>query len=108
MPTVNDAARITTSSRAVWRTCGGCGVLSALRPETNKCAGCDRPVDTVKPPAPDGWDLVNQYAVTMGRIQAWADMSYVSDAERLDKIRRFLAELESFQAAQRTAAEVCR
>ena len=108
MPTLNDAARVTTSSRAVWRTCGGCGLLAPLTPDDEKCPGCDRPNSTDAQPAPTRWDVANQYAETMGRIQAWADMPCVSDAERLDNIRRFLAELDRFHAAQRTEAQRCR
>jgi hypothetical protein len=101
MPTVNDAARITISSRAVWRTCVGCGLLSALPPDTNKCSDCARAASTDMQPAPDVWQIAHRYAETMGRIQAWADMAGASDSERLDNIRRFLAELQQFHAARR-------
>ncbi|MFI7543047.1 hypothetical protein [Actinoplanes sp. NPDC049599] len=106
MPTVNDAARITTSGRAVWRTCGGRGLLSALPPGADTCPGCDRPTDA--PSAPDRTEVVDRYAATMGRIKAWADMPHVSDAERLHKIRLFLAELDRFHAAHRKGARGCR
>ena len=108
MPTVNDAARITTPSRAVWRTCGGCGLFAALTPDADKCPGCDRPTSTDAPPAPDIWETAQRYAKTMGRIQAWADMPHASDAERLDNIRQFLADLDRFHAAQRKGAGRCR
>lgn len=108
MPTVNDAARITTRDGAIWRTCGGCGLLSALPPNADKCAGCDRPTSTDARPAPDVWEVANRYAKTMGRIQAWADMPHASDAERLDNIRQILADLDRFHAARRTEAGRCR
>jgi hypothetical protein len=108
MPTVNDAARVTTSSRAVWRTCGGCGLLAALPADVDKCPGCERPTSTDASLASEGWDLAHQYAKTMGRIQAWADMPHASDAERLDNIRQVLADLDRFHAAHRTGAGRCR
>ncbi|MEU4220866.1 hypothetical protein [Actinoplanes sp. NPDC026623] len=108
MPTVNDAARITTSSRAVWRTCGGCGLLSALPPDADKCPSCDRPSSADAQPVPDVWEVAHRYAETMGRIQAWADMLHASDAERLDNIRRFLADLDRFNAARSKGAGGCR
>jgi len=108
MPTVNDAARITTSNRAVWRTCGGCGLLSALLPNADKCAGCARPIITDAQPAPDIWEVAHRYADTVGRIQAWADMPHASDAERLDNIRQFLADLDRFHAARRNEVGRCR
>jgi hypothetical protein len=40
MPTVSNAARITSKDGAIWRTCGGCGALAALPPDINLCAGC--------------------------------------------------------------------
>jgi hypothetical protein len=47
MPTVVNAARVTTKDDAVWRTCAGCGLLVALPPEIWRCQACmpaDRPV----------------------------------------------------------------
>jgi hypothetical protein len=46
MPTVSDAARITSKDGAVWRTCGGCGTLAALPPNLERCAGCQPDADT--------------------------------------------------------------
>jgi hypothetical protein len=40
MPTVSNAARVTSKDGAVWRTCTGCGVLAALPPDIDRCAGC--------------------------------------------------------------------
>jgi hypothetical protein len=40
MPTVAEAARITTPDGAVWRTCKTCGHLAALPPEVEHCEGC--------------------------------------------------------------------
>jgi hypothetical protein len=40
MPTVSNAAWITSKDGAVWRTCGGCGTLAALPPNIDRCAGC--------------------------------------------------------------------
>ncbi|MEU8607128.1 hypothetical protein AB0C29_03885 [Actinoplanes sp. NPDC048791] len=108
MPTVNDAARITTRDGAVWRTCAGCGLLTALPTDADKCPACDRPNAADAQRAPDVWDLVNRYAETMGRIQAWVDMAHTSDAERLDNIRQFLADLDRFQAARRKGDRGCR
>lgn len=107
MPTVNDAARITTRDGAVWRTCGGCGLLAALVPNADKCPSCGRPATTGARPAPDVWEVAHRYAGTMGRIQAWAEMLHVSDAERLDKIREFLADLDRFHTARRKEARRC-
>ncbi|MEU7903645.1 hypothetical protein [Actinoplanes sp. NPDC049118] len=108
MPTVNDAARITTRDGAVWRTCGGCGLLAALLPNADKCPGCDRPIVTDARPAPDVWEIAHRYAETLGRIKAWADMAHRSDAERLDNIRQFLADLDRFDGEYRTGARGCR
>ncbi|GAA3335458.1 hypothetical protein GCM10020358_03860 [Amorphoplanes nipponensis] len=108
MPTVNDAARITTRDGAGWRTCGGCGLLAALPPAADQCPGCDRPTATDARPAPDVWEIAHRYAETVGRIQAWVDMAHRSDAERLDNIRQFLADLDRFHAARRKGAGECR
>jgi hypothetical protein len=40
MPTVSNAARITSKDGAVWRTCGGCGTLAALPPDMDRCTTC--------------------------------------------------------------------
>jgi hypothetical protein len=45
MPTVSNAARITSKDGAIWRTCGGCGALAALPPDINLCAGCQPGTD---------------------------------------------------------------
>ncbi len=41
MPTVSEAARVTTRDGTVWRTCQGCGVLAPLPPEVERCSGCE-------------------------------------------------------------------
>ncbi len=40
MPTVVNAARITTKDGAVWRECAGCGALAPLAPNVNHCPAC--------------------------------------------------------------------
>jgi hypothetical protein len=45
MPTVSNAARITSKDGAVWRTCTGCGALAALPPDIDLCAGCQPGTD---------------------------------------------------------------
>jgi hypothetical protein len=39
MPTVAEAARVTTSAGSLWRTCIGCGRLAALDPDQTHCGG---------------------------------------------------------------------
>lgn len=96
MPTVNDAARITTRDGSVWRTCAGCGLLSALPPNADKCPVCDRPTTATTDvrPAPDIWEIAHRYAAALGRVEAWAVLiPHVTDAERLAKIREALTGL---------------
>ena len=40
MPTVNDAARVTTRDNAIWRTCPACHRLAALPPQVDRCPSC--------------------------------------------------------------------
>ncbi|GAB1688364.1 hypothetical protein [Krasilnikovia sp. M28-CT-15] len=40
MPKVVDAARVTTSPSAVWRTCTTCDQLVPLAPDTDRCPRC--------------------------------------------------------------------
>ncbi len=40
MPTVAEAARVTTPDSAVWRTCTTCGHLAALPPDERRCESC--------------------------------------------------------------------
>ena len=40
MPTVMQAARITTPAGSVWRACTGCGRLTAMPPGEIDCPGC--------------------------------------------------------------------
>jgi len=97
MPTVNDAARITTRDGAVWRTCVGCGLPAPLAPEVDSCPACRRPVrhDVT------GWDFAHRYAGVLGRIEAWAVLiPHVSDAERLDHIRDALTHLDHSTARE--------
>jgi hypothetical protein len=44
MPKVVDAARVSVSNDAVWRSCAGCGALVALPPDVTRCPTCI-PVD---------------------------------------------------------------
>jgi hypothetical protein len=50
MPTVSNAARITSKDGTVWRTCGGCGALAALPPDVNLCPGCQPDTDASSVP----------------------------------------------------------
>jgi hypothetical protein len=40
MPKVVDAARVTVTQNAVWRTCTTCGQLAALPPDVDVCPVC--------------------------------------------------------------------
>jgi hypothetical protein len=40
MPTVANAARLTSRDTAIWRYCGCCGLLAALAPDTTLCESC--------------------------------------------------------------------
>jgi hypothetical protein len=40
MPKVVDAARITTRTGSVWRSCAGCGTLAPLAPSEQHCRDC--------------------------------------------------------------------
>jgi hypothetical protein len=50
MPTVSNAARVTSKDGAVWRTCKRCGILAALPPDVDRCANC-QPATTLVPAA---------------------------------------------------------
>jgi hypothetical protein len=95
MPTVADAARVTTrDNAAVWRTCTTCGHLAPLPPTVDRCAACDQPAAAGTVSARTGWDFAHDYAAMMGRIEAWAVLiPNVSDAERLTHIRQALTSL---------------
>jgi hypothetical protein len=95
MPTVADAARVTTRDNAVWRTCTTCGQLAPLPPTVNRCARCDQPAaDSNDSYARSGWDRARRFAAILGRVEAWAEIiPHVSDAERLHHIGQALAEL---------------
>jgi hypothetical protein len=45
MPTVSNAAQITSKDGAVWRTCTGCGTLAALPPDLDRCTSCQPVTD---------------------------------------------------------------
>jgi hypothetical protein len=93
MPTVVNAARVTTKDGAVWRTCDGCGLLVALPPEIRHCPTCTEASDRREPPGGLVFALADRYAQLVGAITAWADsIDGVSDAQRLAKIRALLAE----------------
>ena len=40
MPTLAEAARLTTRDGAVWRPCRCCGLLAAMPPEIDRCHAC--------------------------------------------------------------------
>jgi hypothetical protein len=97
MPTVVDAARVTTSPSAVWRICTGCGWLAPLPPEVDRCERCTSGPDTSVDPAAEAWERIYRYAETIGRIQAWVcsnDMHGVTPQVRLAKVREALANLD--------------
>ena len=95
MPKVVDAARVTIPTNTMWRTCTGCAVLAPLAPDTDRCPNCTAapvPVD----PAARAWQRINQYAQTIGRIEAWATMpAEITDAARLAKIRDAVTALKA-------------
>ena len=94
MPKVVDAARVTSPSNTVWRTCDRCSRLTPLPDGVNRCDDCtgtDRPPTVAEMHAAAGWNFANRYAELVGAINAWAELiPGVSDAERLDKIRHLL------------------
>ena len=69
MPTVSNAARITSKDGTVWRTCGGCGTLAALPPDIDRCTTCqpgsDAPVVQLRPEHFGTGDL---FDISMGRL----------------------------------------
>jgi hypothetical protein len=95
MPTVNDAARITSRQGSVWRYCAGCALFSPLPPDTASCSNCTRPFrNSADSPPLGASDLLYCYAAMLGRIEAWAgSIPDVDDAERLDQIRFALTAL---------------
>ena len=97
MPKVVDAARVTSPSNTVWRTCDRCSQLKPLSDGVNRCNECaaiDRPPTVAEVHAATGWDIAHRYAELVGRIDAWAELiPGVSDAERLDHIRHALKTL---------------
>jgi hypothetical protein len=92
MAKVVDAARVTTPSNTVWRTCTGCAQLTALPVGTLRCPSCiTTPADA--PAVPRGWQLANQYAELVGRIEAWAfPVVDTSDAACLARIRDLITD----------------
>ena len=100
MPTVVDAARVTTKANTVWRTCTGCSRLAPLAPGIDRCPDCTPPASTNEHPADAAWDHAHRYAAAVGRIEAWAVLiPDVSDAERLAHIREALTELHEANRA---------
>ncbi|GAA4939187.1 hypothetical protein [Actinoplanes utahensis] len=98
MAKVVDAARVTTPSNTVWRTCTGCGLTNPLADGVDLCKLCAEselaPRTVAEIHAATGWDIVYRYASLVGRIDAWAEqIPDVSDAERLDNIRHALKTL---------------
>ncbi|MEU4422916.1 hypothetical protein AB0F81_19995 [Actinoplanes sp. NPDC024001] len=105
MPKVVDAARVTTPTNTVWRTCIGCSQTKPLTTGVDRCDGCEEAADqealqediqeALREHALTGWEHVHRYAGVIGRIEAWALLiPNVSDAERLDNIRQALAALD--------------
>ncbi|MBW6437667.1 hypothetical protein KZ829_28425 [Actinoplanes hulinensis] len=97
MPKVVDAARVTTPSNTVWRTCIGCSDTKPLTADVDRCDNCEDAADQeeLRERTLTGWEHVNRYAGVIGRIEAWALLiPNVSDAKRLDHIRQALATLD--------------
>jgi hypothetical protein len=101
MAKVVDAARVTTPSNTVWRTCIGCSQPTPLPNGIDRCDDCEDRADqealqeALREPEPTGWEYASRYARAIGCIQAWALLiPNVTDAERLDHIREALATLE--------------
>lgn len=44
MSVIAACVRVTTKSRAIWRTCTACGVLAPLTPDENSCRACPQPL----------------------------------------------------------------
>lgn len=40
MPVIAACVRVTTKSRAIWRTCTACGALAPLAPDESRCRVC--------------------------------------------------------------------
>ncbi|WP_430791716.1 hypothetical protein [Actinoplanes sp. G11-F43] len=98
MPKVVDAARVTTPSNTVWRTCTGCDQTKPLSASVDLCQVCVQaepvPRTVAEIHAATGWDMAYRYAELVGRIDAWAELiPGVSDAERLEHIRHALKTL---------------
>lgn len=100
MAKVVDAARVTTPSNTVWRTCIGCSRPKPLPANIDRCDDCEDAADQealeegLRTHALTGWEHANRYANTIGRIKAWAVLiPHATDAERLAGIRDVLAAL---------------
>jgi hypothetical protein len=94
MPKVVDAARVTTPSNTVWRTCDRCSRLQPLPEGADQCDNCaaaNQSPTAAEKYAATGWKFTHRYAELVGAISAWAEViTDVSDAERLDRIRHLL------------------
>ncbi|GAA1624722.1 hypothetical protein [Actinoplanes couchii] len=89
-PKVVDAARVTTPIDLVWRNCTGCDRHRLMTDGADRCDLCAGIAP--RPAAEVGWDLANQLARLVGAIEGWADdLSDVTDAEKLAKIRHLLS-----------------
>lgn len=102
MAKVVDAARVTTPSNTVWRTCIGCSQTKPLTADIDRCDDCEDRADQealeegLREHALTGWEHVHRYAGAIGRIEAWALLiPNVTDAERIASIREVLATLNA-------------
>ncbi len=43
MSVIAACVRVTTKSRATWRTCTACGALAPLAPDESRCRACPQP-----------------------------------------------------------------
>ncbi|GIF41922.1 hypothetical protein [Actinoplanes xinjiangensis] len=98
MAKVVDAARVTTPSNTVWRTCIGCSQTKPMTADIDRCDDCEDAADqeALREHALSGWEHVNRYAGAIGRIEAWAVLiPNVTDSERIASIRDVLATLNA-------------
>ena len=94
MPKVVDAARVTTPTNTVWRTCTGCDRLRPLPDGVDRCDDCTTTTELPRSYAQTGWDIATGFAELVGAITAWAEqVPGRSDAERLAEIRHLLKTL---------------
>src|SRR5262249_55606469 len=83
-------ARVTTSDGAIWRECAGCGVLTALAPEVDRCEGGDQPIRIQRRRGP-GWRMPTR-AVDVGRPTRYGNPFPAADNSpdgRTEAVRRY-------------------